>query len=222
MNAQLKEVREKLIAIGQTSHTSRKFQDDLLGFIERNATLGSSMVEVGCYHGGLTAQLAMLARDLGVVLHVIDIDAGYLEMAKKAVAAVGFSDHVEFHLMDLTEFARQASPKFTPLLVFVDGDHRYDGVVSDIRAIRSMPSPPFACAFHDYSLRYQDGPLTNVRVDMAIKDEFGPGVATIPIGEVAGNGSTLRVAPGEDRHFHESGQPEGVIILADWLAAKPT
>ena len=216
----LEEVRAKLIALGQTSHTSRKFQDDILEFIERNVALGSALIEVGCYHGGLTAQLAFVASQYNKVLHVIDIEAGYLAMAEKAVTEIGLRDHVQFHLMDLAQFVSKTSPSLKPLLVFVDGDHRYEGVVADIRAIRSMSPPPFACAFHDYSLRYQDGPLTNVRVDKAIKDECGPEVRTIPIGEVAGKGSTLRVAPSEDRHFHETGQPEGVIILGNSVIAK--
>ena len=76
--------------------------------------------------------------------------------------------------MDLPTFVQNSPDYHKPVLVFVDGDHRYDGVVADIRAIRSLATQPYACAFHDFSLRYADGSLIDVRVDRAIKDELGP------------------------------------------------
>lgn len=208
------QIRLKLAEIDRSSHTSTKFQDDLLAFVDKHCFSGFSVVEVGCYLGGLTAQLALAAKQAGLGFDVIDIDHGFLNIAADTVAQVGLTEHVRFHAMDLATFVRNSPDYRKPMLIFVDGDHRYDGVVADIRAIRSFRSLPHACAFHDFSLRYADGPLTDVRVDCAILDEFGSDVALTPIGEIAGHG-VLRTEPADDRHFHAMGQSEGVIIVLD-------
>ena len=207
----LANLREAVDQIDRSSHTSLKFQDDLLGFILSNKDRGGGIIEVGCYHGGLTAQLAYVAKETGLPFDVIDIDHHYLNVAADTVDRVGLKGHAKFHAMDLPTFLRNSKLQTRPLMVFVDGDHRYAGVVADIRAIRAVRPAPFSCSFHDFSLRYADGPLTDVRVDRAILDEFGPLVRLVPIGEVAGAGK-LRTVPAEDRHFHESGKSEGVII----------
>jgi hypothetical protein len=209
----LAQIRRTLTQIERSSDTSAKFQDDLLGFIEQNHFNGFSVVEVGCYVGGLTAQLAFVAKKFNLEFDVIDIDPGYLNVAANTVDRVGLTECVRFHAIDLTSFVRNSPGYGKPTLVFVDADHRYDGVVTDIRAIKSFASRPYACAFHDFSLRYADGPLTDVRVDCAIMDEFGPGAPLTFIGEIAGQGTTLRTEPGADRHFHEHGQSEGVLIV---------
>ncbi|MCV0396064.1 MAG: class I SAM-dependent methyltransferase [Rhizobiaceae bacterium] len=208
-------IRETLRGMGQASQTSTTFQDDVLRFVADNAGKGASIVEIGCYHGGFTAQLARLAREFALAFDVIDIDAGNLDKAAGALEATGLSDHARLHRTDFKRFVRRSRAYPAPVLVFVDGDHRYKGVVADIRAIMAMKPRPYACAFHDFSLRYADGPLTNVRVDRAILDEFGKDVPLIPVGETAGEGKTLRTAPGADRHFHEKGMPEGVIVVLD-------
>lgn len=207
----LANLRQAIDQIDRSSHTSIKFQDDLIGFIISNKDRGGGIIEVGCYHGGLTAQLAYVAKETGLPFDVIDIDHHYLTVAADTVERVGLKGVASFHAMDLPTFLRNKTFTTSPLLVFVDGDHRYAGVVTDIRAIRTIRPAPFACAFHDFSLRYADGPLTDVRVDRAILDEFGSSVVLNPIGEIAGAGK-LRTVPAEDRHFHETGKPEGVLI----------
>ncbi len=208
---ELAHLRQNIDEIDRSSHTSLRFQDDLLDFILQNREKGGGLIEVGCYHGGLTAQLSFIAKKVGLAFDVIDIDPHYLKVAADTVCRVGLEGVPTFHEMDLSSYVRASAFSSGPLMVFVDGDHRYEGVVEDIRAIRSISPAPFSCAFHDFSLRYADGPLTIVRVDRAILDEFGDSVSLIPIGEVAGDG-LLRTSPQEDRHYHESGAPEGVII----------
>lgn len=216
---ELAEIRRKLEEIGRFSHTTQKFQDDLIDFVVQNHDRGGSLIEVGCFHGGLTVQLAHVARPYGLHLDVIDISRQYLDVARDTVSTFGYGDRVAFHKTTLTQFlAERDGP--APLLVFIDGDHRYDGVVADIRAVMGMPERPYACAFHDFSLRYADGPLTNVRVDRAILDEFGPEAPLHRIGETAGDGQ-LRTVPGADRHYHEPGQPEGVLIVLEELNGSP-
>ncbi len=207
-------IRKKMAEIGSTSHTSIKFQDDLLRWIAEAAPHGESIIEVGCYKGGLTSQIAYAAKQLGLVFDVIDIDHHYLNVAAAAVAAVGLQDYARFHAMDLASFVEKTGGQGKVALVFVDGEHRYHGVVADCRAIKTFSAIPHAAVFHDYSLRYADGELSDVRVDLGIKDEFGDSVRLVPIGELAGApGSSLRTQPGEDRHYHQIDTSEGVVVL---------
>jgi hypothetical protein len=208
----LQTVREGLVALQRPSHTSIKFQDDIIRFIESHAASGRSLIEVGCYHGGMTVQMAFAAKALGLEFNVIDINHHYLGVAADTADRFQLADAVHFHAMDLATFVRNSPAMPRAALVFVDGDHRYDGVVADLRAIRSMSPVPFAAAFHDYSLRYADGPLTNVRVDQAIHDEWGRELAGEPIGEIARADGPLRTLPGEDRHYHAMGEPEGLLV----------
>lgn len=211
---ELAEIREEIDAIGRFSHTSKKFQGDLLSFVEDNYERGTCLIEVGCFHGGLTVQLAHVAQKLGLLFDVVDISDQYLEIARDTASLFSLDGKIGFHKTTLTKFVSEERPK--PVLVFVDGDHRYEGVVADIRAIKGMVERPFACAFHDFSLRYADDSLSDVRVDKAILDEFGHDAPLRHIGEIAGAGQ-LRTSPGEDRHYHEFEQPEGVIVVLEGL-----
>jgi len=210
---EIMEIRDKMNRIGCASHTSVKFQDDLLKTIAESSPFGEAIIEIGCYKGGMTSQIAYAAKKLRLSFDVIDIDHHFLNVAAEAVAAVGLQDNVRFHAMDFAQFSALMHDKLKISLIFIDGDHRYDGVVSDCRAIKRFDVPPHAAVFHDFSLRYADGDLTDVRVDLAIKDEFGNQPRVKPIGELAGSpSSNLRTVPAEDRHYHESGTSEGVVL----------
>lgn len=209
---EISRIRQVLSEISCQSHTSDKFQNDILGFIEANASEGSLIIEIGCYKGGLTAQLAYAAKRFGLSFDVIDIDHHYLNVAAGAVEKAGLGGYATFHAMDFAGYVRNAVDRGRAVLVFDDGDHRYNGVMSDIAAIKAMKPAPYACAFHDFSLRYDCESLSDVRVDRAIHDGFGGDVALQPIGEIAAAGGPLRTEPGADHHFHELGKPEGVIL----------
>jgi hypothetical protein len=205
-------VRDKLVEIGNYSHTSTKFQDDLINCARAFAGQGNCLIEVGCFRGGLTAQFAAIAQVLGQEVHVIDIDAGYLEVAQQSVQTTVGATNVAFHLSDFAAFAARADERIRASLVLIDGDHRYAGVVADIHALFAMPVRPFAAAFHDFSLRYATPTLADVRVDRALSDSLGEGFPHTPIGEVARPGGFLTVTPGEDGHYHELDCPEGVLV----------
>lgn len=211
VDQELERIRALLDAEGNHSHTSRKFQDDLLFYAKEFATCGNCLIEVGCFKGGLTAQLAYVARELGQRLEVIDIDSGYLEVARAAVKLAG-KVPVNFNHCDFSTFAAEAGSQVQPTLILIDGDHRYDGVTADIRALYDMRSRPFSAAFHDFSLRYTTEELSSVRVDRALVDAFGQNFQHNKIGEIAGAGQSLRTIPGEDGHYHQAGYSEGVLV----------
>ena len=66
--------------------------------------------------------------------------------------------------------ARPRTIKPAPFLFVVDGDHRYDGVVSDLwNILTSYPEARYG-VFHDFSLRYDRANHRDVRVDRALLD----------------------------------------------------
>jgi SAM-dependent methyltransferase len=208
LEEQLRTIRSKLASEGKHSHTSSKFQDDLIGIIEEFGDLGDSVIEVGCFKGGLTAQLALICEQLGKRLFVIDIDLRNLNLASESVNGAIQGSNVVYHLGDLQSFFNKHGSTIRPSVVFIDGDHRYNGVVADIKACCKTPSPPVTLVFHDFSLRYVTGPFIDVRVDKAIYDTLGENIKLKFIGTLSGSGE---VAANE--FFHEKGLSEGVAVL---------
>jgi hypothetical protein len=212
MPPRIQSIRAALLTSGNHSHTSPKFQDDLLMYAEAFSANGNCLIEVGCFRGGMTVQFASLAQRLKQHVHVIDIDQGYLDLTKQLVETMVGASNVTFHLCDLSTFVHGAGRDTRPTLILIDGDHRYDGVVADIRALYAMRTPPFAVAFHDFSLRYATVEGADVRVDRALRNTLGTDFPHIPIGEVSRIGGFLRTDPGADGHYHEIGCPEGVLV----------
>ncbi len=206
-------IRQRLDELGNHSHTSLNFQDDILNFVRKHGSCGNAVVEVGCYRGGLTAQLAFLCAQLGKLLYVIDISEEYLTITKNTVRAICNDKHVRYYCGDFSCFVQDGICTSQVILTFIDGDHRYEGVVKDIKALYSMKPIPFAMAFHDFSLRYATDELENIRVDQAIIDCLGLGIRYQALGEIAGQGKILRTTPGEDGHYHEEGSSEGVLLI---------
>jgi glycosyltransferase involved in cell wall biosynthesis len=211
----LAEARARLLQLGNHSHTSTEFQDDVLHFIDRHADVGGAVIEVGCYRGGLTAQLALVCRRLGKTLYVIDVDEQYMAIAKESVQAVTYDAHVRYYLGTFPQFVAEGRCREQVILTLIDADHRYDGVRRDITAVYAMTPLPHAVAFHDFSLRYVTAELKDVRVDRAILDAFGEDARYVRLGQVAGLGPTMATSPGQDGHYHERGQPEGVLLLCE-------
>lgn len=218
-DSELQKIRARLAADGNFSHTSLKFQDDLLFYATKFAAHGNCIIEVGCWKGGLSAQFAYLARKLGQRFVAIDSYATYLEHARRTVEVTGAGEAV-FHLGDFQSFVATIDPALRPTLVLIDADHQYDAVTADIRTLYAMPSRPYCAAFHDFSLRYSTPEQSGVRVDRALVDAFGADFQHIKIGEVAGAGSTLITTPQPDGHYHELGYPEGALINCRTMAPK--
>lgn len=212
----LDRIRARLAAGGNHSHTSVKFQDHLLAFATRYAGLGNCIVEVGCWRGGLSAQLAYTAKQLDQRFVVVDLFEDALTYARAAIQMAGASAISDFHKGDFQSYVAGMDSTVRPSLVFIDADHRYDSVLADVRALYSMPTLPFAAAFHDFSLRYTTPEFAGVH--LALRDAFGRDFPHVEIGEIAIPGGTLRTIPAEDGHYHEPGCSEGVMIYCKTIA----
>jgi hypothetical protein len=213
--ARIAEIRGKLHDHGSHSWTSASFQNQLLSFIQLNAQRGEFVIEVGCARGGMTAQLAYLTDALGKELYVVDVDRAMLDHAAEAVgeATGSIPDSTHFFRGDLRSFLTRPRVSDRCIIAFIDGDHRYAGVIRDIRAlVDSRLVRPFSVAFHDYALRYNSESLADVLVDEAIHDALGD-ETLMPMGELSGL-TSLGSEPSEATHqaYYYKGGIEGVFV----------
>lgn len=213
---ELIKLRQELEALGNWSHTSLKYQDDVLKSMTDSIDYGDSCIEVGCYKGGLTAQLAYLTGVHNKALFVIDIDPQMISQTSSLLEKLNLSKDVTFFVGTLQDFVAKGIGSSTPSFIVVDGDHRYDGVLADLKAIEGMKNKPTSIAFHDYSLRYIEGSgLTDVLVSKAIHDHWGARLKVTLIGETPRQGGVLNLKdnPGPHGHYFEENGSEGALVL---------
>jgi predicted O-methyltransferase YrrM len=212
---QIAEIRGKLQASGNHSWTSTTFQNQLLSFVQLNAHRGDFVIEVGCYWGGLTSQLSHLTNALGKELYAVDVDGSMLDRAARTVkeSTGSLPDSTHFFRGDLESFLSQTKTGHRCILVFIDGDHSYDGVLKDIRTIlKSRLVRPLSIAFHDFALRYAADSAPDVRVDHAIFNALG-NETLMPMGDLSGL-SSLPCEPSSvtwQGHYYKGGS-EGVLV----------
>lgn len=221
----LSSLREQIGASGNCSHTSWKYQDDVAKTLVEVLDQGDCVVEVGCFKGGLTVQMAELIKDSNKPLFVVDISPEMIAETKQLLEKHGLANNVEFFLGDLQTFVNQKIGDRQPALMVVDGDHTYGGVVADIKAIESMKNQPYAMIFHDYSLRYIDQPGNipyDTLVDRAIHDCWGKDFKFTNCGSVpeVGGSLNLKENPGPAGHYFVEGSTEGILVYWSDVAAK--
>ncbi|ULP71049.1 class I SAM-dependent methyltransferase [Nodularia sphaerocarpa] len=200
---------------GNWSHTSIKYQNDVATVLQNLGDHGDCVIEVGCYKGGLTAQLSFLLQQTSKTLIVIDIDSEMIRTTKKLLQKQNLEKNVEFFTGTLQQFIDSQIGERKPSLLVIDGDHRYSGVIADIKAVESMKNKPASIIFHDYSLRYlENSGLTDVLVDRAIHDSWGDKIKVTFIGDKPEKGGFLNLKenPGPHGHYFNEGGSEGALI----------
>jgi predicted O-methyltransferase YrrM len=102
------------------------------------------VVELGRFKGGATLLLA--AANPAAVVWSYDIDPAYDQDLAAAMLRYGLDRRVEIVVGD----SRTApAPPEPPSLVFVDGDHTYEGARADYERWREVLRPGGLIAFHD-------------------------------------------------------------------------
>jgi len=146
-----------LFSSNQLSHGIASLQLDeaaLLYRLARNVSPGAAVAEIGRFKGGSTLLLAsalpeaaeLWSYDLHVVLRAdlsgpeLDRDLG------AALERFGLAERVHLLVGD----SRTAEPPPRPCeLVFVDGDHSYEGAHADYQRWRELVAPGGSILFHD-------------------------------------------------------------------------
>jgi len=132
---------------------------------------GDCVVEIGSFRGRSMSMLALALRGVQSAAKIISIDPHVdqptnSEHVRLAMSQIGEANRlVQFH-----SGSDEASKLLRPgcaSLVFVDGDHSYDQVVSDFDQYKDVLAPGGCIVFHDYGYGNHNG-----------RDEADPDVRT--------------------------------------------
>ena len=101
--------------------------------------------EIGTCGGMSAGAFGMAARDVGGRVYTMDIDTQYLENAKANVKLFGVEDYVTFITADsrATDFPEPLD------VLFIDGDHSYEGVKADYERHAKNVKPNGTILLHD-------------------------------------------------------------------------
>jgi predicted O-methyltransferase YrrM len=145
------------------THTARTLQEafgylfaeevDALQNLVRSLPGAPTVLQIGA--GAGTSSLAMLEARSDVSLTTVDIQAGNspfgcLYAEKQVVTEAGMADRLsQIHGSSITVGREWGGPKFD--MVFIDGDHSYEGCKGDILAWTPHLKRGGILAVHDYN-----------------------------------------------------------------------
>ncbi len=113
---------------------------------------GQVFLEIGVFGGRSAAVeiLGALAADFDVPpqYYGVDIDPGFLSRSQPSVEFARASEHCLFYHGNLNQFV--ADLPIVPTMVFVDGDHEYDGCLADLRKLTTFLAPGTPVLCHGY------------------------------------------------------------------------
>lgn len=110
---------------------------------------GGVIAEIGVDRGDFSQQI--LQRCQPVKLHLFDIDASRIQNEIALTALNGSDNLVELHIGD-SSTNMDALPDGTFDIVYIDADHKYEGVVKDIEASLPKLKAGGALIFNDYTV----------------------------------------------------------------------
>lgn len=157
---------------------------------------GSTLVEIGCFHGQSLLCLGLLARAAGKDLRVVGVDdntMGANELCRSNLAAAGL---VGVHLIETS--STKAALGFTDRscwAVFIDGGHLHDLVEADIRAWMPKVEDSGWLAGHDFCMYTVHQPVLNLFPNHVIFDSRWDDVWIVPKVEPLPKGVDTRTVP---------------------------
>jgi MMP 1-O-methyltransferase len=155
-----------------------------LGLLAACGPAKGAIVEIGSFKGRSTVMLAKVAGryGLGPVVAIdphnspilLNPQAGQTSSYQSFLSsldAAGVSNHVETHLAYSNDVARSWNRPIRVL--WIDGDHSYEGAKQDFDGFRPYLQPFGVVAFHD-ALNVFPGPIRVFVEDVLHSDQFGP------------------------------------------------
>jgi hypothetical protein len=130
------------------------------------------ILEIGTHKGRSTVLLATAQRDSGYdgVVVSMDISDEFLAEARATLAEAGLGSRVL--LVQGTRTALTGVlPPLVPSLVFVDGDHTYEGVARDLAALEPIVPTGAVIAMHDFAGYDAEDPFW-IQVEEATRDSW--------------------------------------------------
>jgi hypothetical protein len=114
---------------------------------------GDVILEIGPF-GGRSATVAMRgalanpARTLRPQYYGIDIDADSIARTRGFIAPEKLGDYCHLYHGSLRQFVERW--RITPTMVFLDGDHTYEGVAADLLILTDYLQPGTPVLVHDF------------------------------------------------------------------------
>jgi len=127
---------------------------------------GDVILEIGVYGGRsavveLRGAVANPARARPPQFYGLDLDPAAIVRSHDTLQAAGLSEHALLYCGDLRHFVHDYVIR--PTMVFVDGDHAYAGVRSDLDMLAEILCPGVPVFCHDYANDENDGGEYGVR-----------------------------------------------------------
>jgi hypothetical protein len=115
---------------------------------------GDVILELGVYGGRsavveLRGALARPGRRQAPQFFGLDLDPEALVRSRKTLREFGLEAYALLYLGDVSAFAQEFT--IDPTMVFVDADHEYAGVSSDLQALSRLLAPGVPVLCHDYT-----------------------------------------------------------------------
>jgi predicted O-methyltransferase YrrM len=156
-----------------------------LGLLAACVPASGAIVEIGSFKGRSTVMLAKIASHYGggpvvaidphnspiLLDHQADPEATSFRDFVASMQAAGVSNHVEAHRAYSADVA--SSWKRPIRLLWIDGDHSYEGAKKDLDGFFPHLVPGGVVAFHD-ALNEFPGPIRVFVEDVLRSDRFGP------------------------------------------------
>lgn len=164
---------------------------------------GDTILEIGTYGGRscvveLRGALSDPRRTSPPQLFGIDIAPTSIEMTYDTLHAAGLAPHALLYRGTLQEFV--AEHAIRPTMVFLDGDHRYDGVRADLDTLSRYLPPGIPIFCHDFSNPENDTGEYGVKKAVLeweaagfgeLLGTFGCGVLYLTTARCQGSGTSL-------------------------------
>lgn len=154
--------------------------EDVLNLYKFASSNGRVILEIGTFQGKSTTVLlrgALSNPSLGPpTLYSIDINPSYSILGRETLTQQGLDRYANF----LTGTLQTVTAKFSlpaPTLIFVDGDHTYEGVRRDTETLSTLAFRGTPILFHDY--KNPDTPGVTSAVDEWLRDGFADMVENI-------------------------------------------
>jgi len=156
-----------------------------LGLLAACVPARGAIVEIGSFQGRSTVMLATVASHYGLepivaidphnspilLDHHANPEASSYPTFLNSICAAGVSSHVESRLGYSTEVASSWNRPIR--LLWIDGDHTYEGAKKDLDGFFPHLVPLGVVAFHD-ALNAFPGPIRVFVEDVLRSDRFGP------------------------------------------------
>lgn len=160
----------------------------------QSAPAGSTIVEIGTYHGQGLICLGLLAREANKGIKIVGVDnnsMGANASCKVNLRAAGLSNVVRFVDGDSASVATQFADD-SVWCAFIDGGHLHDIVESDVRAW--MPKVSNWLCGHDFMMYTVHQPILNLFPTTTIFDPRWDDIWIVPKQEVP-EGVNIRNVP---------------------------